>query len=49
MPSTSASWAAKPRRKERKLILSHTAARGGNLPTDLAFALLNGQEFWYVQ
>jgi hypothetical protein len=35
--------------KERKLILSHTAARGGNLPTDLAFALLNGQEFWYVQ
>lgn len=35
--------------KERKLILAHAEKRAGNLYTDVAFALLNGQEFWYVQ
>lgn len=35
--------------KERQVILSHAGNRGANLFTDVAFALLNGQEFWYVQ
>jgi hypothetical protein len=35
--------------KERASILAHSEKRGANLFTDVAFALLNSQEFWYVQ
>ena len=39
----------KPTKKEKDLILSHSKERGANLYADTAFALLNGQEFWFVQ
>lgn len=39
----------KPTEKERRAILSHARERGGNLFTDVTFALLNNQEFWFVQ
>lgn len=39
----------KPSDKEKQLILAHAKDRGSNLYTDTTFALLNGQEFWFVQ
>lgn len=39
----------KPTPVEKKHILSHREDRGGNLYADTAFALLNGQEFWFIQ
>ena len=39
----------RPTEKEQKILLSHAAERGSSLYQDLAFALLNGQEFWFVQ
>ena len=39
----------KPSDKEKQLVLAHAKDRGNNLYTDTTFALLNGQEFWFVQ
>ncbi len=39
----------KPTDKEKQLLLSHAEKRGNTLYTDATFALLNGQEFWFVQ
>ncbi len=39
----------KPTNREKQLLLSHIEERGGSLYQDTTFALLNGQEFWFVQ
>lgn len=41
--------ARKPTKKEKDVLLSHVEKRGSNLYVDATFALLNGQEFWFVQ